>query len=378
MIPPVRAMVSFWRKLRKKAQANPGSPTDVRCRLREPAVCASIAFAPVGVGSSYCLEILVLLLSNADLSTLLPPTEVIAAVEAAIRAYQAGEAPTPTRHHMQWGENTLLSMPAHAAGNVGVKLVSVVPANSDRGLPVTNGVMILIEGKTGAPVALLGAAELTAQRTGAVGAVGTKLISPLELDSVGIIGAGVQGAWQAIYANAVRPIKTVYFVARSEASAERFSAQVIAHAPGVSLQRCRDARDLLSRTQLIITATTSSTAVLPDEPSLLVNKHFISIGSFKPTMQELPDAVYRLAGMLAIDSEQAREEAGDVINPVARGILCAENVFHIGELLMRRRVIALNRTTVFKSVGMALYDLFVAQALLAAARRKQTGVTVVL
>jgi ornithine cyclodeaminase len=320
----------------------------------------------------------VLVLSNADLNALLPPTDVIAAVETAVRAHHAGEATTPMRHHLEWGENTLLTMPAHAADGVGVKLVSVIPANSDRGLPVTNGVMILFDGDTGMPVALMGAASLTAHRTGAVGALGVKLISPPELDSVGIIGVGVQGAWQAIYANAVRPIKTVYFVARSEASAVRFSAQVIAHAPGVSLERCRDARELLSRTELIITATTSSAAVLPDEPSLLVNKHFISIGSFKPAMQELPDAVYRLAGMLTIDSEQARAEAGDVINPVARGILSAENVFHIGELLMHRRAIALNRTTVFKSVGMAVYDLFVARALLAAARRKQTGITVAL
>lgn len=295
-----------------------------------------------------------------------------------MRAHDSGAASTPRRHHMEWGENTLLTMPAHAAEAVGVKLVSVVPGNSERDLPVTNGVMILMDGKSGKPVALMGAASLTAQRTGAVGAVAVKLLSRPGLDSVGIIGVGAQGVWQAIYASTVRPIKTVYFVARSEASAVRFRAQVNAQAPRMSLERCRDARQMLARTELVIAATTSSAAVLPDESSLLANKHFISIGSFKPSMQELPDAVYRLAGMIAIDSEQAREEVGDVINPVAKGIVSAENVFHIGEILTRRRAIALNRTTVFKSVGMALYDLFVARALIAAARRRGIGITVAL
>jgi ornithine cyclodeaminase/alanine dehydrogenase-like protein (mu-crystallin family) len=318
----------------------------------------------------------VLMLSNADVDSLLPPADVITAVEDAMRAHEDGTALTPARQHLEWAQNTLLTMPASAADCVGVKLVSVVPGNSGRGLPVTNGVMVLIDSATGIPTALISAASLTAQRTGAVGAVGLKHIARRELTSVGIIGTGVQGAWQAIFASAVRPIRTIFFVARSDLAASSFRARVLAHAPGVSFERCRDARELLERTDVIIAATTSALPVLPDEPALLMNKHFISIGSFKPTMQELPDAVYRLAGMLVIDSEQARTEVGDVVNPVARGILSDENIFHIGELVVRRREMALERTTVFKSVGMALYDLFVARAFLAAARRKGIGVAV--
>jgi ornithine cyclodeaminase/alanine dehydrogenase-like protein (mu-crystallin family) len=320
----------------------------------------------------------VLILNNAELNSLLPPADVIKAVEAAMRAHEEGKAPTPVRQHLEWGENTLLTMPACDAHGVGVKLVSVVPGNSGRALPVTNGAMVLIDSTTGIPTALLSAASLTAQRTGAVGAVGMKHMARPHLTSVGIVGAGVQGAWQAIFAGAALPIKTIFFVARSTLAASSFSAQVSAHAPGVTLERCKGVRELLTRTDVIIAATTSAVPVLPDEPSLLMNKHFISIGSYKPTMQELPDAVYRLAGTLVIDSEQAREEVGDVINPIARGIISTQNVFHIGALVARRRVLDLERTTVFKSVGMALYDLYVARALLAAAQRKGIGVAVTL
>ena len=67
----------------------------------------------------------------------------------------------------------------------------------------------------GRRVALLNAAALTAQRTGAIGALGVKYMTPADTASVGIIGAGVQGAWQAIFACAVRPIREVLYVARS-------------------------------------------------------------------------------------------------------------------------------------------------------------------
>ena len=108
----------------------------------------------------------------------------------------------------------------------------------------------------------------------------------------------------------------------------------------------------------MIAATTSATPVLPDEPKLLEGKHFISIGSYRPTMQELPDAVYRLAGHIVIDAEAARLEAGDVIGPLARGIVNASNVFTIGAASSRgQRSIDVARTTAYKSVGMALYDL---------------------
>ena len=228
-------------------------------------------------------------------------------------------------------------------------------------------------GRTGAPVALLNAAALTAQRTGAIGALGVKYMTPPDTASVGIIGAGVQGAWQAIFACAVRPIREVLYVARSPGSRARFEATVRAQVPAVTLTPCRDARALLARTTLVIAATTATTPVLPEEPELLAGKHFISIGSFKPTMQELPDAVYKLAGELAIDSEAARHEVGDVLLPLAKGILTPASVFWIGNLISGARTIDVSRTTAYKSVGMALYDVYAAQALYEAATRRGIG-----
>jgi ornithine cyclodeaminase len=314
-----------------------------------------------------------LVLTYDELIGLVPFPVLITAVEAAARALEEGSASVPPRLHVEWDGNTLLAMPAVAGSSLGTKLVSVVPGNAARGLPVTNGLMVLNDGTTGLPVALLNAAALTAQRTGAVGAMGVKLLTPPDLSSVGIIGTGVQGAWQAVFVGAVRPIREVFALGRSAEGFEKFAATVARHAPGVRLVPCADVREVLAGARLIIAATTSAKPVLPDDPALLAGRHFISVGSYRPDMQELPDAVYHLAGRLALDSDQCRHEVGDVLGPVARGVLRTEEVFPIGQLLTGRRAAEARATTAYKTAGMALYDLFAAEVFYQAARTRGIG-----
>jgi ornithine cyclodeaminase/alanine dehydrogenase-like protein (mu-crystallin family) len=319
-----------------------------------------------------------LVLNENDLSGLLPRSALIDAVEAALRAHSAGSIVAPARLHLHWDDHTLLAMPAASKTAAAVKVVSVVPSNAARNLPVTIGAMILNDGETGVPLALLNAAALTAQRTGAVGALGVKYLTPAETRSAGIVGLGVQAAWQAIFACAVRPIAELFVYGRSMSKFERFSAMVRRHAPDIRITVCRDARELLERTTLVIAATTSSEPVLPDEPELLERKHFISVGSFRPTMQELPNSVYRLAGELAVDSEHALHEVGDLIKPVQAGVLREANVFSIGECVLGQRTIDVSRTTAYKTVGAAMYDLFVAEAFYRAAKARGVGLEVTL
>jgi ornithine cyclodeaminase len=315
-----------------------------------------------------------LALSATDALSLLAPAETVALVESAARAaFRSTDWVVPPRQHVKWAEGTLLTMPAVGAGAMAVKLVSVVPGNAARKLPVTNGLLVLADAATGLPRAIMDAAAVTAMRTGAVGALGLKYLSPAGAGSVGIVGAGVQGAWQALTACAVRPIRTVFAVPRSAAAFDRFRATLAAHAPGVAVVACASASELLARTEVIVTATTSAEPVLPDEPQRLSGKHFIAIGSYERHMCELPDAVFRLAGHLVLDSEFARHEVGEAVRAVAQGILTDADLFTIGELICGTRAIDVTGTTAYKSAGMALYDLYVAQALYEAARRRNVG-----
>jgi ornithine cyclodeaminase/alanine dehydrogenase-like protein (mu-crystallin family) len=312
-------------------------------------------------------------LSGTDLVDLVSPASLVAAVEQALRDFAAGAVAAPPRQHLEFGDNTLLTMPVATADMFGAKIVSIVPSNAARGVPVVNGLMVLSDGSTGAPLAVLDAAALTAQRTGAVGATGLRHTTPSDVDHIGIIGAGVQGAWQAIFACAVRPIRTIYFLASSDEKAQRFVSVVSRHAPSVTLSRCAAVEDLLARVEVVIAATTSRVPVVPAEPKLLQNKHFVSIGSFKPSMQELPDALYGLARKVVIDSDAARFEVGDLIGPIAAGVLREEDVFHLADCVTGTRSVDTRTTTIFKSVGMALYDLYAARAFLTAAQGCDRG-----
>jgi ornithine cyclodeaminase/alanine dehydrogenase-like protein (mu-crystallin family) len=304
-----------------------------------------------------------LILNHRDLLDLLPPPRIIEAVEHGLRAQQAGAVAEPERDHLHWRGTTLLTMPSGNDAFLGIKCVAVAPSNAQRDLPVTRGAMLLLKAETAEPLALLNAAALTCQRTGAVGALGVKYMTPAEIDSVGIVGVGVQGLWQAIFACAVRPIRTIFYVARKDETAAHFEAELASRISGVNCIRCAGARELVERTQVIITATTAASPVIPEEADVLQGKHFIGIGSYRPDQQELPTAVCRLAGHLAIDSSAALQETGDVLRPLECGVLQQANVFHIAELVTGRRTLDVNRTTAFKSVGSALYDLYVAAAL---------------
>jgi ornithine cyclodeaminase/alanine dehydrogenase-like protein (mu-crystallin family) len=317
-----------------------------------------------------------LILTDDNIRSLLKPLQVLEAVEAAILSYEAQTSLVPKRMHMDHGADTLLCMPSFSNDFFGVKLVSVVPGNASKQLPVTNGVMILNDKTTGLPLALMNASSLTALRTGAVGATGLKYMTPPETNSIGLIGYGVQGMYQALFACHVRPVQTIYCQKRNDESFKRLQQFITLHHPTVKIVSCSTVEELLSKTEVIITATTSPTPVLPDNAALLKGKHFISVGSYKSFMQELPDAVYQLVGELVLDSEFGRQETGDSIHCVEKGYIKPEDIFSIGKLINGERKLNSSAGTVYKTSGMALFDLFVAQYMYEVAKQKKAGISI--
>ena len=162
------------------------------------------------------------ILSNQQTADLLGLDEIIAAVEAAMISYEDNTSTIPKRMHIDHGDNTLLCMPSFTNDFFATKLVSVVPGNKEKGLPVTNGAMLLNDTSTGMPLALLNAARLTALRTGAVGAIGARYTTPDSIDSIGLIGLGIQGMHQAVFACSIRPIKKIYVLKRGEENYRQF------------------------------------------------------------------------------------------------------------------------------------------------------------
>jgi ornithine cyclodeaminase/alanine dehydrogenase-like protein (mu-crystallin family) len=299
-----------------------------------------------------------LFLNAAAIEAMTSPALLVEAVRDAALAMAGGGTVTPERGHMTVDGVTCLTMPSASAGAFGMKMVSVAPGNAGSPLPVTQGLMILMDGRTGTPLALLDGAALTGQRTAAVAALAIRHLVAPGISSFGVVGAGVQAAWQAIYTAAETGAGIALVFARSDRSFLRFRDTVTRFRPNLVIERCTDPADLVRRTDLIIAATTSSTPVLPD--SDMRGKTLVSVGSFRRHMQELPDSAYRLAGAIVVDSPAAIHEVGDVINPVAAGLVPAGRVTNLADLVSGV-VAPANGTRIFKSVGHAIFDLFAAR-----------------
>ena len=321
-------------------------------------------------------DCIMLILDNNSIAELLTFNQIVAAVEQAMIAYEKKEVIVPLRMHIDKGKDTMISMPAWGNQYFSIKLANVFPGNRDKKLPVTIGALLLNDGATGQPLALMNASKVTALRTGALGAIGINYLTPPNISSIGLIGCGIQGIHQAAFACTVRNINTIHYLHRSESGASRLTSFLQAYFPKVAIVASHSPEELLSKTDVVIAATPSSVPVLPDTESLLKGKCFISIGSYKPSMQELPDAVFKLAGKLFIDSEFARVETGDCINPVRKNILKENDLFTIGKLVTQEQRVDVHNTTAYKSAGMAVYDLFVAQAMYEQALKTKVGIDV--
>ncbi len=213
---------------------------------------------------------------------------------------------------------------------------------------------------------------LTAYRTGAVGSCGIKHTTPKNVTTLGIVGTGIQGYYQCLYACKIRNIKQIIVFDIFKDKAEEFKKRLENALPNVSIRVADSTEELLSNSEVIVTVTTSPKPVLPNDADLLREKHFIGIGSYKPTMQEYPQALFEIVDDIFIDVEFAKEETGDLINPLREGWIKENQIHTLGEYLDKE--INVDGTTFYKSVGMALFDITVADYIYNKAKKLGIGI----
>lgn len=316
-----------------------------------------------------------LILSAEDVESVVTPIDMTTAMEQAFRIYATGDFTMPQRMHIDHHENTLLLMPCFSGEAFATKLVSFFPGNAAKGHPALYGTVILNDGLSGKPLALFNGARLTALRTAGVGGVGMLYSAGRTLTTAGVIGTGAQGYYQALFACALLPIKELFLYNRSPRSAEAFALRLRKMLPGVTVRVAGSSSELVASASLIITATNARDPVLSDDKGLLKGKHVVAIGSYKKDMQELPQALFSLVEKVYTDTDHACNETGDLIIPLQKGWLEEEQIVSIANLVTGEEEVS-GDTTLFKSVGMALFDLVAAQLVYSKAREKGVGVEV--
>src|ERR1043166_6107690 len=112
-----------------------------------------------------------LFLDTEALSELAVPSDLLPTIR---RAFEECDTP-PERNHYALPDpqrGTLMVMPACTKSHgIGVKLLTIIPDNADRGLPTIDGVFVMFDATTGTPCAVINARALTLLRTAAVSAL---------------------------------------------------------------------------------------------------------------------------------------------------------------------------------------------------------------
>ena len=194
-------------------------------------------------------------LSDADVEALLPsPPELVGLVHEALVALSRGEAevpPKPTVHAPGGAFANAMPSAYPARKLLGCKWISVFPDNPARGLPTASGLMVVNDGETGVPRAVMSAGALTAARTAAVsGACIAALASPGA--AVAFTGAGVQARSHLRVLDALgHHDVTVY--ARRASAREELEAWAAAHVPAVELRVTADVRSAVEGRTVVVT-----------------------------------------------------------------------------------------------------------------------------
>lgn len=325
-------------------------------------------------------------LSAADVQRAVTMAEAIAAVKEAYIQLSAGQAVVPLRTPVPVKDRdaVTLFMPAYLSGSdaMAAKIVSVFPGNTARGLPLIHAVVIVVDAETGRPVALMDGTYLTALRTGAASGVATDLLARPEAHVAAIFGAGAQARTQLEAVCTVRAIDRVWVYDKDMAAAAAYAEEMGARGQpipadisvaGSPAQAVRDA-------DIICTATTSSVPVFSDA-DLKPGVHVNGIGAYTPEMQEVPAETVARARVIVDSRSASLSEAGDLIIPLESGLISEEAVRgEIGEVAAGQvagRQLD-DEITFFKSVGVAVQDVAVADLILRRAEVLGLGTEVTL
>ena len=316
-----------------------------------------------------------IVLSKKEIEELVDLNEVMDQIEEAYRIYGTGEYYMPPRPSVEHENKTLMYMPCYMKDIIGTKILSIFPENAALGLPSIDGVVLLNDRTTGAPVAVLDGQAVTAYRTGAVGGVGIRHLSREDCHTVGIVGAGVQGFHLALYACAARNIHTVFVYNHSDRDIREYLDRLekTIDNPDIKVVQCKTVEELTGLSDIICTATPAVRPVLPDDRKLLEGKCIIAVGSYTPQMREIPDAIWDLVDKVYIELPYACEESGDLSQPLSEGRLTKDKIMLMDQYLASGTQKGVSKgTTYFKSVGMGLFDICIAQKLLEKVKERRS------
>jgi alanine dehydrogenase len=281
------------------------------------------------------------------------PAEAIERTRLAFERHAVGEWAMPPKVYLDSPPNgDFRAMPARGDGFALLKWVTSFPRNSERGLPVVTGALLLSDAGTGELRAIMDCASITSLRTGAAAAVSAQVLAADGARSVGLIGCGVNGAWAARCLAAAGYEPGVCADARPE-PAEALAAELGWRAGARSEAAAQD---------LVVTVTPAQQPVILAS-DLRPGQHLAVLGADArgKAEVELP-ALDRCR--LFCDEWQQAASGGELAGAVAAGVVSRDGVTQLGDVIAGRSEgrRSAKEITMFDSTGLAIQDLAIAIA----------------
>ncbi len=297
-------------------------------------------------------------LNEDEVRAALPMRDLIECMEQALVEFSAGRVKQPVRtvvefgaHHSVFGlmPSYVESLPA-----LGAKLVTLCSDNSARGLGTHQAIIVMFDPETGVAEAILDGRYITEARTAAVSAVSARQLARKDAQALGILGSGVQARSHCEALGLVRQFREVRARSPNAAHLRHFADE-----PGA--QAMDSAEAVVRGADVVVAATASPTPVIQSE-WVGEGTHVIAVGSCLPTQRELDPALVAGARLVVDSRAAALKEAGDVVMGISEGRWTAAHISaELGELPKRLND---REITVFKSLGLAVEDIFAAQLVL--------------
>jgi ornithine cyclodeaminase/alanine dehydrogenase-like protein (mu-crystallin family) len=321
-----------------------------------------------------------LVLAHEDVKELLPMEDCIELMASVLADLARGSVWQPLRFVVRPPEEPSLMglMPAHRSepqAAYGLKVVCIFPQNPARGIDAHQGGVLLFDGETGAPRALLDASAVTEIRTAAVSAVATRLLAREDADELAILGSGVQARSHLEAMAKVRPFTRARVWSRTADRAAAFAAEASAPFP---VEAVASAEEAVRDADVVVTATSSREPIV-ERAWLAPGAHVNAVGSSIPTARELDADTVAAASLFADARESMLNEGGDYLFAVREAGIGPDHIrAELGEILVGEREgrRSADELTVFKSLGLAAEDLAAAELVYGRARETGRGTAV--
>lgn len=311
-----------------------------------------------------------LMLREADVRAVLTMPLALEAVEEISRRQASGEAILHARRRIELPDHGFFHYMAAAdmtGGYLGMKIYTYVKGQMRFLVP-------LYRVETGELAALLEADYLGQMRTGAASGVATKYMARDDARTVAIIGAGNQARTQLEAISAVRRLEWARVFGRDPQRREKFASDMTAKLK-LPVKPATSAEEATRDANIVVTATTASSPVLRGE-FLCAGMHINAIGANHAHKSELSEDAVRRAHRVVVDSiEQSKAEAGDLIIAFRGDDARWAEVSELPDVVtgkIKPRT-AESDITLFKSNGIAAWDVAVAERVLALATQKGLG-----